>query len=140
MSAEELDALSETVLPHCVQADYLNSGVFTRGGLAMCAQDRVVTRGGGPQPSWIMTPTYVFAEFSNGLARQRSCRSLVLGAGYPFNTGERPRLLRVIWVRCSVFMKRVTVAKLQGDHSEALLSRVSRLNDPTVVAEISQRS
>ena len=28
----------------------------------------------------------------------------------------------------------VTVAKLQGDHSEALLDRVSRFNDPTVVA------
>ena len=126
VSAEELDALSETVPLHCVQADYLNSGVSTRGGLAMCAYGTEWSLvAGGPQPfldndNW----TYVFAEFSNGLARANALavhlRPYALGihsireSVFDFAAGNMGPLQRL-------HEEGVTVAKLQGDHSEALL-------------------
>lgn len=139
VSADELNKLSEGLPLTCVQADYLNSGSAARGGLAMCAYgDQWSLTGGGPQPyldndKW----TYVFAEFSNGDARANALaihlRPYAFGTHsiresvFDFATGDLGPLQRL-------HQEGVTVAKQQGDHSEALLDRVSRFKDPTVVA------
>ena len=139
VSANELRQLSEGLPLTCVQADYLNSGSASRGGLAMCAYgDKWSLTGGGPQPfmdndNW----TYVFAEFSHGDARANALavhlRPYALGihsireSMFDFAAGDLGPLQRL-------HEEGVTVAKSQGDHSEALLDRVSKFNDPTVVA------
>ena len=110
VSAEELDALSETVPLHCVQADYLNSGVSTRGGLAMCAYGTEWSLvAGGLNRSWIMTigPMSLLnlVMVSHGLTLLPFTCVPMRWVSIQYGRASSI-LLRVIWVRCSVFMKR----------------------------------
>jgi hypothetical protein len=139
VSQDELKTLEKALEMDCVQSDYLGSGKANRGGLALCVRGDVWRLfSGAPQP-YLDTDNwrYVFAELQSETAHvnalavhlrpyafgphsiQNSVLNVAVGNPGPFQALQAAG---------------AEVASNQGAHAEALLDRVSRFSDPTLLA------
>lgn len=136
VSTDDVLALSARLGLHCVQVDYLGTGASTKGGLAACVRrdspwqlkSTRVLRFAGKEP-WY----YVFAEVQQGwrvfnLLTVHLQPYSVSSRTFRRGLGGSPRAL--------VQVQRTSEAtfRAQGDQTRALVERVSRFRDPTVLA------
>ena len=139
VSKEDLDALTALVPLRCIHRDYLDTGDEGKGGLAICTHnDLWQIETGGPQrylddDAWM----YLFAELHS--ADMRVNILSVHLQPYAFTTN----FLRKTFLdfaqgnvdRLQEMNQRgLNISKKQGAHAAALLERVGRFQDPTVLA------
>lgn len=117
VSRSDVSALADALDLHCVHAPYHSSGAVEQGGLAVCAAERHHLSGRGlrfvDDEDW----HYVSAEI-----RTSAQRFNVLAVHlWPYRLGAGRSFTR-------------RVAHGQANQSRALLERVERFRDPTIVA------
>ncbi len=140
VSAVDVDALSEALGLDCVHTDYRGVGVERFGGLAACARGgRWALHAGEPQPyrdseQW----RYVFTEMNRG-GRVVNLLAVHLHAYYPdlsrSSVRSGVRDLAHGEPRALIGAGRIgeEVVRAQGAQTTALLDRVARFRDPTLV-------
>lgn len=124
VSRADLDALGPALAMDCAHATYRSGGGRTKGGLAVCARGGAWTLRSGEGQRFVDPSDwhYVFAEVARG---ERVVNVLAVHL--------RPYELAMNdWLEVGREGSEVVAA--QSDQAAALLDRMGRLKDPTVVA------
>ncbi len=124
VSKDDIDALSKAADLDCAHATYLSGGGPTKGGLAACVRrgDWELRSGSGQRFVDPRDWHYVFAEIGRG----ERVFNLMTVHLHPYELAMND------WL--TVGREGSQVQAAQSDQAAALLDRMGRLEDPTVVA------
>lgn len=137
VSAADIDALSSALGMSCVHHPYTSEGDRKAGGLAACARGEVKLLGGKGQryvdeDDWF----YVTAEASASGQRFNVVAAHLFPYRYVASTIERA-IDGLVKGDATPMLKSgragELVAKSQSDHAAALLDRIDRFEDPTLI-------
>ncbi len=138
-SRRDVQTLSDALDLQCVHTDYRGTGRDDHGGLAACTRGSAWRLRGGSAQRYVDEDSwqYVFTELERG---ERVVNLLAVHlVPYRFSAGELREGMREL-VRgepgalVDLGESGRKVVRAQGAQSAALLSRVERFHDPTVVA------